>query len=1691
MSVGSTIDLSSVPIAFLEAYPFPALVLLIETSAHTRPRLKTRDTDTTVRQSDGDISPGGSPCSPCPAGTIVWANRHWTKLAPGKSISECLGPLDQSRLRTWVESAEYGDKPETLAVDIKSAEGTTLQLAKTMLPLSQSTGRHSLCILTSQVHDRPKAVTPSTSSSTDRASPGLSATTSPFPRSSSFASNPSRAVDMPRPTIDTRSSTTSTSSLRSSIDMTSPEPTSSLSQPPLRTLTPYGQTLPVQDDRPRSRIRRRSPRGTKLPSRPKPVESQAGESWRMVETYDWSKTAIGPREQWMDAIDPVLAITFESRTQDCVWLGPDLQLLYNALYKELVDHPAAWGQPMSQVWAGNWDHLGPLAKKCLSGTPVYQDNDAVFWRRHDNGVLLESYHTWRFVPITGKDGSVLGIFNQSIETTDTVLMERRLSTTRELFEQMTFVRTLEDYFDTVADVLEQNPADVPFVLCYQVQQKEVDALVISLEVNLQASVGVPDNHASAPESVAIDIRRQGTFGVSPERSSSPTASMMSTQSANNNRVCHITAQSQSWPLEKAISTRQCVFVEDCSEIISGYSIRQWDQLPISAIVVPICTEGSQDVPGSVMVFGINVRRPFDQEYEVWMNALRVQLGSSFLAVKAHEAEAKMAEDSAKMEAAKVAWFRGAAHDLRSPLTLIAGPLSDVLDSNLDPKQRTALTLAQRNLDRLMRLINSLMDFSRVEAGRMEGRFVPTNLGDYVSELSALFRPAAERLGLQYIVEIEPREELVLLDPLLFETIVSNLIGNALKYTESGSIAVRVSYASGQGEISVTDTGVGIPKGELALVTEWFHRSSTALHSGTQGTGLGLALAKELLKLHGGELHVWSQTADETDGTHGSVFSATIPLDFKPQPSFQAREPHLSKEFGRYGQIVADEAMRWAGDVDGSSEVSDKSGESAGGGSAASSGNRFMDAFLFDKKDVVLVVEDNVDMRNYIAQLFAPYCTVLQASDGKQAYEMAIKRPPNLILADVLMPKMSGMELLQAIRSHPDTRIVPIVLISAVAGDEPRMDALLNGAEDYLAKPFKPKELLARVHLHLQVGKKRAKLEALYAQRETELAVLSDYCPTGIFRADTKGHLVYSNNAWRTQSGIGDKDPDSWPLCVSQDTRESVMEAWNTWISGDGKSIKTGWRWANDTPVRASLVRLEHAQHGFSGFLGCVVDVSHEERRLVEAEERRREAEESKHQQELLIDLTSHEIRNPLNAILSCSDLVKQNLIALQEELRSSGLKGFIPSPELLTDLEQDVEALESIHQCGLVQERIAGDILSLARIQLEMLSLHDIEVNLLKEARKVSSIFASEAKMKQVDLTLEFGPTIEKSQVLLIKTDPVRLGQVVTNLISNAMRFTAGAVGEKRITLQYDVSFVPPAEGTCALPSDIRLPSTLPAPENTPVWLFISVTDTGPGMSPSELGVLFQRFAQGNKMIHTKYGGSGLGLFICRKITELLGGRIEVLSELGKGSVFRFFIKTRTVSPPNAMAAFGEPTALIPISASSPSSSYSMSRTSSVQTSTKPRLQAEGDHILIVEDNLINQTVLKRQLVKAGLSCDVVNNGLEALNTIREVNRQYRRGSTDRTRLYDVVLMDLEMPVMDGLTAIKEIRAAEAAGLLDRNMVIALTGNARQGQIDQALADGMDDVVIKPYKINELLVKIKGMKAKRLELELNDGVQDL
>lgn len=909
----------------------------------------------------------------------------------------------------------------------------------------------------------------------------------------------------------------------------------------------------------------------------------------------------------------------------------------------------------------------------MGGTPVYKEDDLYMIKTFAGGHKLEMYFTFRYVPIATRDGKVIGLYNQATDTTDKVLAERRLGTIREMSDQLLIARSTREYYDSIAGVFGENPYDSPFVLCYSVTHKETVGNSQEMEAKLESSYGVPEEHPSRQEQLNFSIPTRSRYGLGPnaDRLSSPTLSAISAMSSGSGRQ-YLTSNSASWPIQKALASRQCVIVEDCSEIIEGYPLLVGDELPFAAAVVPICSDTSTDLPEAVIIVGLNSRRPLDAEYDAWIHVLRSQLASSLVSVKAYEAEKTRLDDIVRMEKAKTAWFRGAAHDLRSPLTLVNGPIEDVLGTELSSGQRAHLTTAKRNVDRLLRLVNSLLDFSRLEAGRMEARFVPVHLGDWVSNLAEVFRSAVERAKIAYHVDIQPRSEMVYIDPTLFETVVSNLIGNALKYTEQGRITVRLTFDT-HAEISVIDTGVGIPQDEVPHVTDWFHRASTAIHSGTQGTGLGLALARELLKLHDGDLLVSSRTREE--GAQGSTFTARIPLVQRIHADLD--DIAQNAQFGDYGKAVAKEAMRWV--KPSATEASSETGEDARSGSGSGTVvTKLSDGLLFEPTDTLLIVDDNLDMRNYIRSIFKRYCTVLEASDGMRGLEMARQHRPNLILSDIMMPRLSGMELLQKLRDDEDTRLIPIILLSAMQGDESRVEALIMGADDYLEKPFKPKELLARVHLHMQVGKKRVKLEAAFSEREAQIAILSDYCPSGIMRADATGAVTYANESWRKYAGMSaDAEAATWPDYVTPDTVPLLLAPWADFLSGTEKSIKLQWKWLTGITVEGLFIRLDLMHSGMTGVLGCITDISYMEQRVLDAQERQREAEESRQQQELLIDLTSHEIRTPVSAILQCSSLVKENLVALKEQLRWAGEGGYKPTQELLQDLEEDVEALES------------------------------------------------------------------------------------------------------------------------------------------------------------------------------------------------------------------------------------------------------------------------------------------------------------------------------------------------------------------------------------------------------------------------------
>jgi signal transduction histidine kinase len=266
----------------------------------------------------------------------------------------------------------------------------------------------------------------------------------------------------------------------------------------------------------------------------------------------------------------------------------------------------------------------------------------------------------------------------------------------------------------------------------------------------------------------------------------------------------------------------------------------------------------------VLVVGLNPYRRFDDNYRSFLSLVAGQIAAGVANAQAYEEERRRAEALAEIDRAKTTFFSNISHEFRTPLTLMLGPLEDVLndqvESGVAPAHRSRLEIAHRNSLRLLKLVNTLLDFSRIEAGRMEAHFEPTDLCKLTAELACNFESATEKAGLALSIDCEDLQQPVYVDHDMWEKIVLNLLANAFKFTFEGSIEVqlRASMAGQAVELIVRDTGVGIPESELARVFERFHRVEGQKSRSFEGSGIGLALVQELVKLHGGTIRVESQ-----------------------------------------------------------------------------------------------------------------------------------------------------------------------------------------------------------------------------------------------------------------------------------------------------------------------------------------------------------------------------------------------------------------------------------------------------------------------------------------------------------------------------------------------------------------------------------------------------------------------------------------------------------------------------------------------------------------------------------------------------------------------------------------------------------------------------------------------------------------
>jgi len=735
-----------------------------------------------------------------------------------------------------------------------------------------------------------------------------------------------------------------------------------------------------------------------------------------------------------------------------------------------------------------------------------------------------------------------------------------------------------------------------------------------------------------------------------------------------------------------------------------------DETVPTKLELPLIIPGEES-PRGRLIAGISPLRPLDESYRTFVSLIAGHIASAIASAKAFEIEKKRAESLAELDRAKTTFFSNISHEFRTPLTLMLAPLQDVLElEELPPAAREPLEVAHRNSLRLLKLVNTLLDFSRIEAGRVEAVYDAVDLAAYTSELASVFRSAIERAGLQLRLRLDPDRldslnEPVYVDRDMWEKIVLNLLSNALKFTFDGEIEVSLERHDGHVTLAVRDTGTGIAAEEVPHLFERFYRVRNAKSRTHEGSGIGLALVQELARLHGGSVGVTSEAGA------GSTFTVTIPTGKNHLP---ADRIGVSRSLASTAGIDAwiEEADRWA---DPPVRPQRKAERQRADGAT------------------IVLADDNADMREYLSRLLRERYEVIAVGDGVAALAAVQERIPDLVLADVMMPRMDGLQLLKALRDNDPTRNLPVILLSARAGEESKVEGIESGADDYLVKPFSARELLARVEGHLRLHKLRRDAEEAVRASQAKFSTAFDRSPLALtITSLDDGRLIEVNEAFVRLSGYSREEaigrtPLELNLWIEPEKREERLA-----LLRAGKHIpetETRFRLKSGEErvclVGAARVEIDKR----ACVLSSVLDITE-----------RKRAEQAR--DDFLATL-SHELRTPLTSGYGWVKLLAQTR-----------------DPELL---ETGLNALE---QSLVNQIKLIDDLLDVSRIAAGKVFVEMQPLDLKGVVEAAVELVQPSAQAKNI--TLELGTT----PLLVVEGDGARLKQVIWNLLTNAIKFT-------------------------------------------------------------------------------------------------------------------------------------------------------------------------------------------------------------------------------------------------------------------------------------------------------------------------------
>lgn len=1094
-----------------------------------------------------------------------------------------------------------------------------------------------------------------------------------------------------------------------------------------------------------------------------------GEMGALVRSYDWSQTPLGVIENWSPNLKTAVSIMLGSRYPMFIWWGKENLNFYNDAYIPVLGarHPDALGQPASQVWADIWDALSPQIEGVLQAGQASWD-EALFLIMDRNGYPEETYFTFSYSPIFGEGGDIAGLFCACSEETRRILSDHRLKTLRELAAETVKAKTVQAAAEMAIATLGKNLYDLPFTLLYLVDETRTKARLV-------ARTGLDARLSISPSEIKLKNK------------------------------------DDLWSLNQVLQSKKSQVIQLRESMYGLLSGGAWSEPAKLAVVLPLTT--SEQTINGWLITGVSPLRQFDDDYQGFFDLLAGQIATAIANAQAYEAEKQRVEALAAIDRAKTTFFSNVSHEFRTPLTLILSPLEDALydtQAPLPPSQRQRIEVIQRNGMRLLKLVNTLLDFSRIEAGRIQAVYEPTDLAALTKELASVFRAAIEQARLELEVDCPTLPEAIYVDRELWEKIVFNLISNAFKFTLSAKITVRLRWHKTLVELTVEDTGVGIPPVELPRLFERFYRVKDVQGRSFEGSGIGLSLVRELVELHAGTITVTS-IVDK-----GSCFTVAIPTGSAHLPSDLLNENENFTELD-ISSLNANPYVQEALSLLQKPSPLEIQPQAV----------NIPLQRLSTTSARILLADDNTDMRNYLERLLSCCYIVETVADGIAALDAVRANPPDLVLSDVMMPGMDGFELLRSLRSAPQTQEIPIILLSARAGEESRIEGLEAGADDYLIKPFSARELLARIEATLKLAELRKTAQALRFQTETAEANLQNVLSSlrdGFYTLNCNWHFTYLNEReleiiGKPREAVIKKSIwEIFPDVVDSEYYHEVQRAMAERIPLQFDYYYPTWdRWFEN--------RVYPIPDGIAVLCADISDRKYIEREREQLLARetlpRGKAEELNRLKDEFLAIVSHELRTPLNPILGWSQLLSAGRL----------------------DPAQTAKGIAIIERNARLQAQLIEDLLDISRILRGKIKLNKVPLNLANIINSAIATVELTAQAKSILIVTDFEPNV--GQVL---GDEQRLQQIVWNLLANAIKFTTES---GKITVKLN------KVGRSAR---------------------IQVIDTGQGIEPEFLPHVFDRFRQADSASTRNLGGLGLGLAIVRNLTELHDSSIAVQS---------------------------------------------------------------------------------------------------------------------------------------------------------------------------------------------------------------------